>query len=123
MSLELSKRIQRLKTSPIRKLTPYSEQALAKGKKIYYLNIGQPDIETSNLFFEGVAGYKGKILKYEHSAGLKELREKIKKYYEKYNMNYSIDEILITSGGSEGLQFTLNSIFDENDEILIGELQ
>ncbi len=121
MSLELSKRIQRLKTSPIRKLTPYSEQALAKGKKIYYLNIGQPDIETSNLFFEGVAAYKGKILKYEHSAGLKELREKIKKYYEKYNMNYNIDEILITSGGSEGLQFTLNSIFDENDEILIGE--
>ncbi len=121
MSLELSKRIQRLKTSPIRKLTPYAEKAVASGKKIYHLNIGQPDIEISNLFFEGVAGYEEKILKYEHSAGIKELREKVQAYYKKHGMDYSIEDILITSGGSEALQFCLSSIFDEGDEVLIGE--
>lgn len=121
MSVHLSNRIQRLRTSSIRKLTPYSEQAMAEGKKIYHFNIGQPDIDTSSLFFEGVAKYQGKILKYEHSAGMIELREKISGYYKKHNIDFSTNEILITNGGSEALQLTLASIFDEGDEMLVGE--
>ncbi|MGL4687236.1 MAG: pyridoxal phosphate-dependent aminotransferase, partial [Fusobacteriaceae bacterium] len=119
--MELSNRIKRLRTSPVRKLVSYSEAATKAGKKLYYLNIGQPDIETPKAFFEAIANYREPVLKYAHSAGLKELREGIKKYYERKEMNYLLDEILIVNGGSEALQFVLMSICDEDDEILIAE--
>ena len=121
MELSLSKRIQRLKTSPVRKLVPYGEAAVSKGIKIHHLNIGQPDIETPRVFFDAINSYEGKVLKYEHSAGIKDLILKIQRYYERLNMNYSKDDILITNGGSEALQFILTALFDEGDEVLIGE--
>ncbi len=119
--MELSNRIKRLRTSPVRKLVTYSEAATKAGKKLYYLNIGQPDIETPKVFFEAIANYREPVLKYAHSAGLKELREGIQKYYERKDMNYLLDEILIVNGGSEALQFVLMSVCDEDDEILIAE--
>lgn len=121
MALDLSNRIKRLKTSPVRKLVPYGEDAVKRGIKIHHLNIGQPDIDTPKIFFEAISNYKGKVLKYEHSAGIKELILKIKMYYERLNMHYTEDQILITNGGSEALQFVLTAIFDEGDELLIGE--
>lgn len=117
--MELSQRIQRLQTSPVRKLIPYGEQAVKQGKKIIHLNIGQPDIETPKIFFEAIAQYKEKVLGYAHSAGLPELRQAISKYYVELGVPYHDEEILITSGGSEAFQFIFTSICDEFDEILI----
>lgn len=119
--MELSKRIQRLKTSPVRKLNPYAEEATKKGIKIHHLNIGQPDIETPRIFFDAINNYKGKVLKYEHSRGIKELISQIQKYYANLGMHFEEDEIVITNGGSEAIMFSLLSIFDEGDEILISE--
>ncbi|MEI0844379.1 pyridoxal phosphate-dependent aminotransferase [Brachyspira pilosicoli] len=120
--MEISQRIQRLKTSPVRKLNPYAEEAVKKGIKIYHLNIGQPDIETPKVFLEAISKYNGKTLKYEHSRGMKPLINKIQEYYEKkIGVHYEEDEINITNGGSEGLLFTLLAIFDEGDEILVAE--
>ncbi|MGL4391983.1 MAG: pyridoxal phosphate-dependent aminotransferase [Fusobacteriaceae bacterium] len=119
--MELSKRIKKLKTSPVRKLVPYAETAVKKGKKIIYLNIGQPDIETPKEFFEAIANSHEKVLKYAHSAGLKDLIKGIQKYYARFDMKYDESEILITCGGSEALQFVLVSLCDEEDEILIAE--
>ena len=120
--MEISQRIQRLKTSPVRKLNPYAEEAVKKGIKIYHLNIGQPDIETPKVFFEAISKYNGKTLKYEHSRGMKPLINKIQEYYEKkIGVHYEEDEINITNGGSEGLLFSLLAIFDEGDEILVAE--
>ncbi len=121
MSLELSKRIQRLKTSPVRKLVPYGEEATKKGIKIHHLNIGQPDIDTPRVFFDAISKYEGKVLKYEHSAGIMPLREKMKSYYDRLGLNYSIEDILVVNGGSEALQFIFTALFDEGDEVLIGE--
>ena len=119
--MQLSNRIQRLKTSPVRKLNPYAEEAKKRGIKIHHLNIGQPDIDTPKIFFDAVSSYKGKILKYEHSRGMKELISQIQKYYANLGMHFEEDEIVITNGGSEAIMFTLLSIFDEGDEILISE--
>lgn len=119
--MQLSSRVLQLKTSPVRKLVPYAEKALENGKTIYHLNIGQPDVETPEEFYEAINNFKEKTLKYSHSAGLVELREEIQKYYKDLNLNYSLDEILVTVGGSEALLFTLISLCDEGDEILIPE--
>ena len=119
--MKLSKRISDVKVSPVRKLIPYSEEAIKKNKKIYYLNIGQPDIETPTEFFEAINKLNMKTLGYSHSAGRKELIEGISSYYKELGLYYKNDEILITNGGSEALIFTLMSICDEGDEILIPE--
>lgn len=119
--MELSKRIQRLKTSPTRKLNPYSEEAEKRGIKIYHLNIGQPDIETPKLFFEAIEKFNGKTLGYAHSRGIKPLIQKIQEYYDKMGIHYEEDEIVITYGGSEAVLFSMLAIFDEGDEILVAE--
>lgn len=119
--MELSNRIQKLKTPTTRKLNPYAEEAEKKGIKIYHLNIGQPDIETPKIFFEAIGKYNDKTLGYAHSRGITPLIKKIQEYYDKMGVHYEEDEIVITYGGSEAVLFSLIAIFDEGDEILVSE--
>ncbi|WP_295162068.1 pyridoxal phosphate-dependent aminotransferase [uncultured Brachyspira sp.] len=119
--MHLSKRVHKLKSSPIRKLNPYAEEAVKRGVKIYHLNIGQPDIETPKVFLEAISNYSEKTIKYEHSRGNKNLICKIQEYYDRLGLHYEEDEIIITSGASEGLLLSLIAIFDENDEMLVSE--
>ena len=119
--MDISKRIQRLKVSPVRKLNPYAEDALKRGIKIYHLNIGQPDIATPKIFFEAISKYNGTTLRYEHSRGLALLIDRIQKYYDKLGVHYDVEDIVITSGGSEAISFAMLAIFDEGDEILVSE--
>ncbi|MCZ9940361.1 pyridoxal phosphate-dependent aminotransferase, partial [Brachyspira hyodysenteriae] len=117
----LSRRVQQLKASPIRRLNIYAEEAAKRGIKIHHLNIGQPDIETPRVFFDAIANCDIKTVKYEHSRGTKELISKIQKYYERLGIHYNEDEIIITSGGSEAILLSLIAIFDESDEMLVSE--
>lgn len=119
--MELSNRIQKLKTPTTRKLNPYAEEAEKKGIKIYHLNIGQPDIETPKIFFDAIGKYNAKTLGYAHSRGITPLIKKIQEYYDKMGVHYEEDEIVITYGGSEAVLFSLIAIFDEGDEILVSE--
>ncbi|WP_053983025.1 pyridoxal phosphate-dependent aminotransferase [Niameybacter massiliensis] len=119
--MKISKRINDVKVSPVRKLLPYAEKAVRNNKKIYYLNIGQPDVKTPNEFFEAINNYSIETLGYCHSAGRKELLDTISNYYKENDLDYRKEDILITNGGSEALIFTLMSICDEGDEILIPE--
>lgn len=121
MELELSQRIGKLKTSPIRKLIPYGEEATKKGKVVHHLNIGQPDIKTPLEFYDAVRNYFEPVLKYANSAGTPELIEEIRNYYLRRDMNYLTEDILVTSGGVEGISFALTAICDVGDEILIPE--
>ncbi|MCT4607374.1 MAG: pyridoxal phosphate-dependent aminotransferase [Marinisporobacter sp.] len=116
-----SQRITSMQASPIRKLAPYADQAKADGKKIYHLNIGQPDIETPKNFMEAIKNFDEKVLAYSSSQGIPELIEAVIRYYKKYDMSFEKDEILITNGGSEALLFTLLAIADYGDEIIIPE--
>lgn len=107
--------------SPIRKLVPFAETAVDQGKKIYYLNIGQPDIKTPKIALEAVRNNTLDILSYSHSAGFESYREKLAGYYQKLGIPVHSDEIITTTGGSEALLFAMGSIADAGDEVIIPE--
>jgi aspartate aminotransferase len=107
--------------SPIRKLVPYAEEATKKGKKVYYLNIGQPDIKTPTIAMNAIRSSSLDILAYSRSEGSEEYRKKIVKYYLHNNIDLTHNDIIVTTGGSEALLFAFGSIMDEGDEIIIPE--
>lgn len=119
--LELSSRVEKLKPSSIRKVIPYGNKALEKGIKIYYLNIGQPDIKTPKIFYEAIKEYNEPVLKYAPSSGLKELTMGIESYYKKRGINYESDDILIVNGGTEAISFALTAVCNYGDEVLMIE--
>ena len=107
--------------SPIRKLVPFSEIAKKKGKEVIHLNIGQPDIKPPEQVIKKINNFNISKIEYSHSAGIEKYREGIADYYQKKNLNILKEDILITTGGSEALIFTINSISDPGDEIIIPE--
>ncbi len=107
--------------SPIRKLVPFAEAATKKGRKIYQLNIGQPDIKTPQGALDAVRNHDIEVLSYSHSAGFEEYREKLARYYQKSSLPVNKDDIIITTGGSEALLFAMGSITDPGDEVIIPE--
>ncbi|WP_282041059.1 pyridoxal phosphate-dependent aminotransferase [Winogradskyella flava] len=107
--------------SPIRKLVPFAEEANKRGKKVYYLNIGQPDIKTPTLALDAVKIHSLDILAYSRSEGSEEYRKKIAKYYKNNAIEVTHNDIIVTTGGSEALLFAFGSIMDEGDEIIIPE--
>jgi len=119
--MEFSKRIVSMQESPIRKLVPIAEEAKKKGKKVYHLNIGQPDIATPESFFEAVKNFDEKVLAYTFSQGIPQLIDSFSKYYKSYGINFDSSEILVTNGGSEALLFSLLTVCDNGDEVLIPE--
>ena len=107
--------------SPIRKLVPYAEKATQLGKKIYYLNIGQPDIKSPKIAMDAVANSAIEVLAYSRSEGSDTYREKIANYYKKNNIQVESNHIIVTTGGSEALLFAMGTICDQDDEIIIPE--
>ena len=107
--------------SPIRKLVPYSEIAKRKGHKVYHLNIGQPDIKTPEVAMEAVKNIDLTILEYSHSAGNESYRKKLAAYYTNQGIPVNIEDIIVTTGGSEALMFAMGSTMDQGDEIIIPE--
>lgn len=107
--------------SPIRKLVPFAEKAKTKGVSVYHLNIGQPDIKTPEVALKAIKENTIEVLEYSHSAGFQSYRDKLAAYYNKHNMNVNSSDIIVTTGGSEALLFTIGSITDPGDEIIIPE--
>ena len=107
--------------SPIRKLVPYAENAKKRGLNVFHLNIGQPDIKTPSVALDAVKNNDIEVLAYARSEGSETYREKLADYYKKHNINISAQDIIVTTGGSEALLFTLGSITDFGDEVIIPE--
>lgn len=107
--------------SPIRKLVPFAENAKKSGKKVYHLNIGQPDIHTPKIALDAISSFSKRVVEYSHSAGFESYRKGLSKYYQNIDINVSHSDLLITTGGSEALLFALNSCLDDGDEIIIPE--
>jgi len=118
---EISKRGLKIPESPIRKLVPFAEAAKRKGRIIYHLNIGQPDIETPQCARDAIRNDETKVIAYSHSAGNESYRRKLCEYYKKFDINIDIDEILVTTGGSEAIIFSFLSCLNPGDEIIIPE--
>lgn len=119
--MKLSKRVLGMQESPVRKLVPIAQKAKKAGKKVYHLNIGQPDIETPKEFMEAINNYDAKVIKYSFSQGEPELIDAVINYFKEDDIHYEEDDILITNGGSEALIFAATSICDPGEEILVPE--
>jgi aspartate aminotransferase len=117
----ISNKAHQMPPSPIRKLVPFAEQAKKQGKKIYHLNIGQPDIETPEIMLDALRNMKIKVVEYSHSAGIESYRKKLTTYYQKNNINIDYTDIIITTGGSEAIEIAMMSCLNEGDEIIIPE--
>lgn len=119
--MKLSKKVQLMQFSPIRRFNVYAGEAAKQGVKVYKLNIGQPDIETPECFMEAIKNYDDKVIAYAESEGITELQEAISDYFGLYGMNYTKDDIIITAGGSEALNMVFTCILDDGDEVLMPE--
>ena len=107
--------------SPIRKLAPLADKAKARGIKVYHLNIGQPDLKTPQVALDAIKNIDRKILEYSPSDGIKSLRSKLAGYYHRFNIEVTEEDIIITTGGSEAVNFAFMSCLDVGDEIIVPE--
>ena len=107
--------------SPIRKLVPFAEKAKKAGKKVYHLNIGQPDIKTPELALDAIHNFSNEVVEYSHSAGFESYRKGLASYYQNLAIDVDYNDVMVTTGGSEALLFALNSCLDPGDEIIIPE--
>lgn len=107
--------------SPIRKLAPLAEAAKQRGTRVYHLNIGQPDLPTPQVAIDAIRNIDRKVLEYSPSQGYRSYREKLVGYYDKYNIELTADDIIITSGGSEAVLFSFLACLNPGDEIIVPE--
>lgn len=118
---KISNRGEIMPASPIRKLVPLANEAKKRGVKVYHLNIGQPDIHTPEVGLDAVRNIDRKILEYSPSEGNLSLREKLVKYYSRFNISISAEDIIVTTGGSEAVLFSFMAGLDPGDEIIVPE--
>jgi len=121
VNMHISKRAEEVQASPIRKLMPYANEAKNAGIKVYHLNIGQPDIPTPKEMIDVYHKYDEKVLEYGPSQGLDKYRQSLVYYYQKNNIAVSIEDIIVTTAGSEAIVFALLGICNPGDEVIIPE--
>ena len=118
---DISERGKQMPLSPIRKLVPLANAAKARGVKVYHLNIGQPDLNTMQAGLDSLKKIDRKILEYSPSEGIKSLREKLLGYYRRFNINVNLEDIIVTTGGSEAVLFAFMSCLNPGDELIVPE--
>ena len=119
--MQISINANRCEPSPMRKFHPLAVAAKKEGKKIYHLNIGQPDLPTPEAYYEAIHKFADRTLEYEASPGRPELINAVKNYYAELGVELEDNDVLITTGGSEALLFTCLSILDPYTEVIIPE--
>lgn len=118
---DISRRGQQMPPSPIRKLVPFAEEAKRKGRKVYHLNIGQPDIPTPEIALQAIHNINLKVIEYSHSAGIESYRRKLADYYQRIGIDVDYTHIMVTTGGSEALLISLMATLDPGDEVIVPE--
>jgi aspartate aminotransferase len=118
---KISTKGQMMPQSPIRKLVPFADTAKKKGRKVYHLNIGQPDIHTPEVALDAIRNFNDKVIEYSHSAGILSYRQKLTGYYKNIGIDITPDEIIVAAGASEAILFAMQSTMDPGDEIIIPE--
>jgi aspartate aminotransferase len=117
----ISEKALAMPASPIRKLVPFAEQAKLKGRTVYHLNIGQPDISTPKIVLDRIKNIKRSVIEYSHSAGFESYRKGLAKYYADFGIDLDFNNIIVTTGGSEALIFAMQTCFNPGDEVIIPE--
>ena len=119
--MRLSTRAYEVPPSPIRKLVPFADEAKRRGLYVYHINIGQPDIETPQSFWNAVHSYPAKVLEYGNSKGLPEYRKYLAKYYQDNGIDVDPEHLIVTTGGSEAIMFAMLAVTDPGDNIIVFE--
>ena len=119
--MDISNRVGAMQFSPIRRFNTFAFEAEAKGKTVYHLNIGQPDVETPACFKDAINNFDKKVIAYAESGGVTELLDAIVDYMKLYDMHYTRDNILITNGGSEALTLIFTALLNPGEEAIIAE--
>lgn len=120
-TIQVSRRAEQMPYSAIRKLAGYADEAKKRGVHVYHLNIGQPDIETPVEIFQSIAEHREKVLSYGPSGGLLDLRVAVVEYHRNLGFDIDIDNVWITTGGSEAIIFAMMTTCDPGDEIIVFE--
>ena len=118
---KVSNRGEIMPASPIRRLVPLANDAIRRGVKVHRLNIGQPDVPTPPEAFEALTKIDRDVLEYSPSEGLLSLRQKLQQYYKRFNIDVDVDDIIVTTGGSEAVLFAFMACLDPGDEIIVPE--
>jgi aspartate aminotransferase len=117
----ISEKGRAMPASPIRKLAPYADEAKRKGRKVYHLNIGQPDIPTPDVALSAIRNLDHRVIEYSHSAGNESYRRKLAEFYRKIGINVDYTDLLITTGGSEAILFSLLTCVNPGEEVITPE--
>ncbi|MCB2205610.1 pyridoxal phosphate-dependent aminotransferase [bacterium] len=118
---QLSHRASIMPASPIRKLVPLGDEARKRGTHVYHLNIGQPDIPTPPEFYDAVRAYEEKVIAYGNSQGIRIFIESLQQYYDSLSIPLAYDDIVITTGGSEAILFSMMAVAEPGDELIVFE--
>ena len=118
---KISNKAKLMPTSAIRRLVPFAENAKEKGRTVYHLNIGQPDIKTPQVVVDRIKNLKREFIEYSHSAGLDSYRNGLVSYYKSFGIDVEKKDIMVTTGGSEAINFAIQTCFDPHDEVIIPE--
>lgn len=119
--LEVSGRGRQMPASPIRKLTPFADEAKSRGVRIYHLNIGQPDIETPPALRNRLQQFPHRVIEYSPSVGTPEYLHSLLDYYRRLGIELELTQVLATTGGSEALLFALFACADHGEEGIVVE--
>jgi len=119
--MHISRRAHHIQASPIRKLKPYADKAKERGTHVYHLNIGDPDVPTPRPVLDALHAYNEPVIGYGPSQGFLDLRQSMTRYFGTYGIQLAADDINITTGGSEAIQFAFSAVGDPGDDILIPE--
>ncbi len=119
--MDVSTKFKKMEASSVRKLSIFADEAKKKGRKVYHLNIGQPDLATPQQYFDHIRSFQPKTTEYMPSLGIPELIASIQKYYADLGIHFTKKQIAVTCGGTEALVFAFLAIINEGDEILLPE--
>jgi len=119
--MNISRRGRTIQASPIRKFKPLADAAVAKGLRVYFINIGDPDIPTPRPIMDAVHGFEQKVLSYGPAQGFLELRQAVAAYFGSYKIPLTEDNVIITTGGSEAVLFAFCAVADPGQEIIVAE--
>jgi aspartate/methionine/tyrosine aminotransferase len=100
-----------------------AQEMQRKGEDIIHLEVGEPDFDTPECIREACyRAIRNGETHYTHSLGLLELREAIcEHYYDKYHVDVSPDQVIVTSGTSPAMLVLFAAILDKGDEIIISD--
>lgn len=115
----LSKTVMELQPSGIRRFFDMANTM----ENVISLGVGEPDFDTPwHIREEGIYSLEQGRTYYTSNAGLLPLRQEISRYLgERFDLPYTSEEILVTVGGSEGIDVAFRAMLDPGDEVIIPE--